>query len=47
MRALVLEEAGRLALRDIALLTDCGPQDVRIRTHTVGVCGSDTIGPFS
>ena len=53
MRALVLEEKGRLALREIALPTDCGPQDVRIRTHTVGVCGSDVhyythgkIGPF-
>ena len=53
MRALVLEEKGRLALRDIALPTNCGPQDVRIRTHTVGVCGSDVhyythgkIGPF-
>ena len=53
MRALVLEEKGRLALRDIALPTDCGPQDARIRTHTVGVCGSDVhyythgkIGPF-
>ena len=53
MRALVLEEKGRLALRDIDLPTDCGPRDVRIRMHTVGVCGSDVhyythgkIGPF-
>ena len=53
MRALVLEEKGRLALRDIDLPQDLGPQDVRIRTHTVGVCGSDVhyythgkIGPF-
>ena len=53
MRALVLEEKGRLALRDIDLPGDCGPQDVRIRLHTVGVCGSDVhyythgkIGPF-
>lgn len=53
MRALVLEEKGRLTLRDIALETRCGPQDVRIKTHTVGVCGSDVhyythgkIGPF-
>ncbi len=53
MKALVLEEKGKLALRDIALPTDLGPEDVRIRTHTVGVCGSDVhyyvhgkIGPF-
>ena len=53
MRALVLEEKGRLALREIDLPRDCGPQDVRIAVHTVGVCGSDVhyythgkIGPF-
>ena len=53
MKALVLEEKGRLALRDVALPTELGPRDVRIRTHTVGVCGSDVhyyvhgrIGPF-
>ena len=53
MRALVLEEKGRLALREIDLPQGLGPQDVRIRTHTVGVCGSDVhyythgkIGPF-
>ena len=53
MRALVLEEKGRLALRDIAVDTACGPHDVRIAIHTVGVCGSDVhyyvhgkIGPF-
>ena len=53
MRALVLEEKGRLALRDIDLPGDCGRRDVRIRLHTVGVCGSDVhyythgkIGPF-
>ena len=53
MRALVLEEKGKLSLRDIAVQTDCGPQDVRIRIHTVGICGSDVhyylhgkIGPF-
>jgi D-xylulose reductase len=39
--ALVLEEKGRLALRPIALTRDLGPGDVRIRIHTVGVCGSD------
>ncbi len=53
MRALVLEEKGKLALREIATDTACGPTDVRIRMHTVGVCGSDVhyyvhgkIGPF-
>ncbi len=53
MRALVLEEKGKLSLREIAVDTACGPHDVRIRTHTVGVCGSDVhyythgkIGPF-
>lgn len=40
-RALVLEERGRLSLRDIALPSDLGPRDVRIRVHTVGICGSD------
>ncbi len=53
MRALVLEEKGRLALREIALDQALGPHDVRIKTHTVGICGSDVhyythgkIGPF-
>ena len=53
MRALVLEQKGILSLRDIAVDRDCGPQDVRIHTDTVGVCGSDVhyylhgrIGPF-
>jgi D-xylulose reductase len=51
--ALVLERKGELALRDIALPDQLGPQDVRIAVHTVGVCGSDVhfythgkIGPF-
>lgn len=53
MEALVLEEKGRLALRGIDLPQEMGPRDVRIRTHTVGICGSDVhyythgkIGPF-
>ncbi|QQA41917.1 NAD(P)-dependent alcohol dehydrogenase [Pelagovum pacificum] len=41
MRALVLEEKGRLALRDIEMPHELGPDDVRIAIHTVGVCGSD------
>jgi len=51
--ALVLEEKGRLALREIDLPDALGPGDVRIDIHTVGVCGSDVhyythgkIGPF-
>jgi len=53
MTALVLEEKGRLALREIAVPDTLGPQDVRIAVHTVGICGSDVhyythgrIGPF-
>ena len=53
MQALVLEEKGRLTLRDIAVDQAMGPQDVRIAVHTVGICGSDVhyyshgkIGPF-
>lgn len=52
-RALVLEEKGKLALRDIGLNETLGPTDVRIAIHTVGICGSDVhyythgkIGPF-
>ena len=41
MRALVLEQKGKLRLRDIDLPRQIGPDDVRIRIHTVGVCGSD------
>ncbi|MBW9335536.1 NAD(P)-dependent alcohol dehydrogenase [Herbaspirillum sp. RU 5E] len=53
MQALVLEAMRELALRDIDLPQDLGAQDVRIRIHTVGICGSDLhyythgrIGPF-
>jgi len=52
-QALVLEERGKLSLRDIALDDTLGPDDVRIAIHTVGICGSDVhyythgaIGPF-
>lgn len=41
MQALVLEEKGVLALRDIDLPLSVGPEDVKIAVHTVGVCGSD------
>ncbi|MBJ9591005.1 NAD(P)-dependent alcohol dehydrogenase [Burkholderia seminalis] len=53
MKALVLERTRELALRDIDLPQQVGPGDVRIKVHTVGVCGSDVhyyvhggIGPF-
>jgi D-xylulose reductase len=53
MRALVLEKQHELALRDIDLPMETGPGMVKIKLHTVGVCGSDVhyythgrIGPF-
>lgn len=53
MEALVLEEKGKLSIRDIQVAETLGPRDVRIAIHTVGVCGSDVhyyvegaIGPF-
>ncbi|HAP42336.1 MAG TPA: NAD(P)-dependent alcohol dehydrogenase [Nitrospira sp.] len=53
MLAVVLEQKHVLRLREIALAEEPGPHDVRIRIHTVGVCGSDVhyyrhgaIGPF-
>lgn len=41
MRSLVLEGKGHLSIRDIDLARDVGPRDVRIKVHTVGICGSD------
>jgi D-xylulose reductase len=41
MKALVLERVGELSLRDIELPSAMGADDVRIRLHTVGICGSD------
>lgn len=53
MKALVLERKGELSIREIELPNIVGPGDVRVRVHTVGVCGSDVhyythgkIGPF-
>ncbi len=53
VRALVLEKQHELSLREIDLPQEVGPRDVRVRLHTVGVCGSDVhyythgrIGPF-
>ena len=52
-RALVLEEKGRLSIRDLVVSETLGPNDVRVAIHTVGICGSDVhyythgaIGPF-
>lgn len=53
MHSLVLEPNLKLNLRDIAVPEELGAHDVRIRIHTVGICGSDVhyyqhgaIGPF-
>lgn len=53
MQALILEAKDKLALGDIAVDEPLGPRDVRIKIHTVGICGSDVhyythgrIGPF-
>ena len=53
VRALVLERQHELTLRDIDLPQEVGPGEVKIKIHTVGVCGSDVhyythgrIGPF-
>jgi D-xylulose reductase len=41
MKALVLQEKNRLAILDLAIEETLGPDDVRIKIHTVGICGSD------
>jgi D-xylulose reductase len=55
MKALVLEKMRELSLRDFPIERDerLGAHDVRIKLHTVGICGSDVhyytdgkIGPF-
>jgi len=53
MRGLVLERVRELAIREIDIPLDVGPDDVLVRTAIVGVCGSDVhyythgrIGPF-
>jgi D-xylulose reductase len=55
MKSLVLEKKRDLSLRDFPVEKDevVGPRDVRIKLHTVGICGSDVhyythgkIGPF-
>jgi len=57
MKALVLEQKDDLSLRDFPEIDRAeehlGPRDLRIKLHTVGICGSDVhyythgrIGPF-
>jgi D-xylulose reductase len=53
MRALVLERQRELSLRNIDMPQVAGPGAVKIKVHTVGICGSDVhyythgrIGPF-
>jgi D-xylulose reductase len=53
MKALVLEETKKLAIREIAVEESLGPRDVRVALRSVGICGSDIhyythgkIGPF-
>ena len=41
MVSLVLEGAKKLRLRDIEVPSTLGAHDVRIKMHTVGICGSD------
>jgi D-xylulose reductase len=53
MPAVVLERTKVIALRDLEVDETLGAHDVRVRIHTVGICGSDVhyyqhgaIGPF-
>jgi D-xylulose reductase len=53
MRALVLERQHELSLRDFDLPLEVGPEQVKVKVDTVGICGSDVhyythgrIGPF-
>ncbi|HAT23370.1 MAG TPA: NAD(P)-dependent alcohol dehydrogenase, partial [Pantoea septica] len=53
MKALVLEKAGKIAIEDREFDETLGDNDVEIKIHSVGICGSDVhyyqhgrIGPF-
>lgn len=53
MKALVLEEKGRIAIQNCQFEEELGNDDVHIKIHSVGICGSDVhyyqhgrIGPF-
>ncbi len=41
MKAVILEEAHRISVRDVERDLIVGPHDLRIAPHTVGICGSD------
>jgi len=41
MKALVLKEKNKLAILDMSFKETIGLDDVRIKIHTVGICGSD------
>ena len=41
MRAVVLEEKDRIEIRDIKVNETVGPNDVKIKIASVGICGSD------
>lgn len=41
MKALVLEKTKSLAIKDMDIYPSCGPDDVRIKIKSVGICGSD------
>jgi D-xylulose reductase len=41
MKALVLKSKGNLAIQNVELNEKVGPDDVKIKVHTVGICGSD------
>jgi len=41
MKALVLEKANKISLRDIEISEPMGPYDVKIAIKAVGICGSD------
>ncbi|BCQ33825.1 MULTISPECIES: NAD(P)-dependent alcohol dehydrogenase [Erwinia] len=53
MKALVLQQAGKIAIEDREFSEHLGDTDVQIKIHSVGICGSDVhyyqhgrIGPF-
>jgi D-xylulose reductase len=41
MKALVLKEKNKLAIMDMNIKETLGPDDARIKIHTIGICGSD------
>ncbi|KAG5493474.1 hypothetical protein JIQ42_01841 [Leishmania sp. Namibia] len=53
MQSLVLEKKGELTIREVDVRDELGPNDCRVKIHSVGICGSDVhyyehgrIGPF-